>query len=112
MSFILNIPMLANHRDKSSGGSYEARNVDAVVTGNASARVGRTNRFDDNHRLEVRPFRQLREGHQVCDRPDPPSYRAAVCVIEGIKEILGGAPCQLMFDVLMKVLFNRGVGLF
>src|SRR5437016_2369521 len=55
MKFILNIPMLANHRDEDSGRPYEARNVDAIVSGNGSARVGRTNRFDDNHRLEARP---------------------------------------------------------
>jgi hypothetical protein len=34
-----------------------------------------------------------------------------VRVIAGIKEMLGGAPCQLVFDVLMKVLFDRSVGL-
>jgi hypothetical protein len=33
-------------------------------------------------------------------------------VIEGIKEVLGRAPSQLVFDVLMKVLFDRSVGLF
>src|SRR5207245_10140148 len=33
-------------------------------------------------------------------------------VIEGIKEVLGRAPGQLVFDVLMKVPFNRSVGLF
>jgi hypothetical protein len=27
-------------------------------------------------------------------------------VIEGIKEVLGRAPSQLVFDVLMKVLFD------
>ena len=33
-------------------------------------------------------------------------------VIEGIKEILGSAPGQLVLDVLMKVLFDSGIGLF
>ena len=33
-------------------------------------------------------------------------------VIEGIKEIFGVTPGQLVFDVLMKVLFDRSVGLF
>src|SRR5438477_3838754 len=78
MELILNMPMLANHRDEDSGRSDEARNIDAIVTRNGSARVGRTNRFDDNHRLEVRPLRELRQRHQVCDGPDPAPYRAAI----------------------------------
>jgi hypothetical protein len=54
--------------------------------------VGRPNRFDDNHRLQTRPFRERREGRKVRYGPDSPSYRAAVRVIEGIKEILGVTP--------------------
>ncbi len=33
-------------------------------------------------------------------------------VIKGIKEILGGAPGQMVFDVLMKVLFDCRIRLF
>src|SRR2546430_2740679 len=61
MQLILNIPMLTNHRDEVTGRSDEARNVDPVVTGNGRTWVSGTNRFDDNHRLEVRPFRQRRK---------------------------------------------------
>src|SRR5262245_15096610 len=61
---------------------------------------------------QIRPFRECRDGCKVCESPDPASYRPAVRVIEGIKEIVGGTPRELMFDVLMKVLFDRSIGLF
>jgi hypothetical protein len=112
MELVLNIPMLANHRDENSRRPYEARNVDAIVTGDGSARVGRPNRFDDNHCLEIWPFRQLRKGREVRYGPYASPHRAAVRVIEGIKETLAGTPGQVVFDMLMKVLFDRGIGLF
>jgi len=111
MERMLTIPMLANHRDEDRRRPYEARKVNAIVTGNGRARVGRTNRFDDKHRWEGRPLCQLRQGSQVCYGPDPAPHGAAVRVIEGSKEMLGVAPRQLVFDVLMQVLFDRSVGL-
>ena len=65
---LLNVPTLANHGDEGDGQPSEARNVDTVVTGDGSASVGRTNRFDDNHLLETRPFCQLRQGHAEFER--------------------------------------------
>jgi hypothetical protein len=35
-----------------------------------------------------------------------------VRIIEGIKEVLGRTPVQLVFNVLMKVLFNLSIDLF
>ena len=92
MQLILNIPVLAYHRYEDRRRPYEARNVDAIITGNSSARVGCPNRFDDNHRLKIRPFRQFRKGSEVRYSPDTSPHCAAVRVIEGIKEILGGPP--------------------
>jgi len=112
MELILNIPMLANHGDEGGGRPHQTGNVDAIVTRDRRLLMRHTNRFDDNHGLETRPLRQLRQGSNVSDSPDSSPYRAAVRVIKGIKKILGCAPCQLMFDILMKVLFDRSVGLF
>ena len=74
--------------------------------------MGGPHRFDDNHRLEIRPFRQCRKGSEIRYRPDTSPHGAAVRVIEGIKEILAGAPGQVMFDVRMEVLFDCLIGLF
>src|SRR5437870_6829399 len=112
MQLILTIPMLANHRHEDRRRPYEARNVDAIIAGNGSARGGGPNRFDDNHRLESRPFRQFRKGCEGGDGPDAPPHGTAVRVIEGIKEILAGAPGQVRFDVRMAVLFDSLIGLF
>ena len=78
MELILDIPMLAYHRHEDRRRPYEARNVDAIVTGNRSARVGCPNRFDDNHRLEIRPFRQFGKGREVRYGPDSAPHRATV----------------------------------
>src|SRR5262249_44020826 len=112
MELVLNIPMLANHRDEGRRRPYEACNIDAVITGNDSARIGRTNGFHDNDRLQIRPFRKLRDGFEVCYDPDSSPYGTAMRVIEGIKEVLGGAPRQLVLDVRMKVLLDSLIGLF
>jgi hypothetical protein len=46
--------------------------------------------------LQIRPFRKLRDGFEVCYDPDSSPYGTAMRVIEGIKEVLGGAPRQLV----------------
>ena len=112
MQLILDIPMLADHRDEGRRRPDQARNIEAVVTGDRRVLVRHPNRFHDNDRLEARPFRSLWEDCKVCHGPDPPSHCAAVRVIEGIKEMLGGAPGQLMLDVLMKGLFDCDIRLF
>jgi len=112
MELILDIPMRADHRDEGRSRPHQAGKGEAVVTGDRRVLVRHPNRFHDNDGLEIRPFRSLWEACQVCDGPDPPPYRAAMRVIEGIKEVLGRAPGQLVFDVLMKVLFDRSAGLF
>src|SRR5919199_533459 len=104
--------MLASHGDKGGGRPYDTRNVDAVVTGDRGPGIGSTNRFDNNRRLQIRPFRELRKGFEVCYGPYSASYGAAMRVIEGIKEILGGAPGHLGFNVLMEVLFDSMVRFF
>ena len=109
MELILNIPMLANHGDEGGGRPHQTGNIDAIVTRDRRLLMRHPNRFDDNHGLETRPVCQLRQGSNVSDRPDSSPYRAAVRVIKGIKEILGCAPCQLMFDMLMEVLFDRRI---
>src|SRR5919202_2304884 len=112
MELILDVPMLANHRDEGCGRSYEARNIETIITGDWGTSIGRTTSFHDNYRLQIRPFRELRDGCEVCYDPDSSSYGAAMGIIEGIKEILGGAPGELMFDVLMEVPFGRRIGFF
>jgi hypothetical protein len=112
MELLLDIPMLADHRDEGRSRPHQAGKGEAVVTGDRRVLVRHPNRFHDHDGLEARPFRSLWEACQVCDGPAPPPYRAAMRVIEGITEVLGRAPGQLMFDVLMKVLFDRSVGLF
>ena len=109
MQLVLNVPMLTNHTDEGGGRSPQTGNVDAVVTRDRRPLMRHPNRFDDNHRVETRPFRQLRQGKQVSDRPDPSPYCAAVRVIEGIKEILGGAPGHRVLNVLMAVLVDSAV---
>src|SRR5262245_10806197 len=104
--------MLATHRYEDRRRPYEACNIDAIVTGDGSTRVSSPDRFDDNHRPEVGPFCQRRQSRQLGHRPDPPPYRAAVRIIEGIKEVLGRTPVQLVFNVLMKGLFDRSISLF
>jgi len=49
---------------------------------------------------------------EVCYDPDSSPYGTAMRVIEGIKEVLGGAPRQLVLDVRMKVLLDSLLGLF
>ena len=112
MQFLLNIPMLAYHRDKGGGRARQTGNVEAVVARDRGVLMGHPNRFYSNHGLQTRPFRQFRKGGEVGDGPDSPPYGPAVRVIEGIKEVLGRAPGQLVFDVLMQVLFDRRIGLF
>ena len=104
--------MLAYHGDEGGGRPYETRNVDAVVTSDSGPGIGSTDRFDNNRRLPIRPFRELREGFEVCYGPDSASYGAAMRVIEGIKESLAGAPGHLVFNVLMEVLFDSTVRFF
>jgi hypothetical protein len=104
--------MLAYHGDEGGGRPYETRNVDAVVTGDSGPGIGSPDRFDNNRRLQIRPFRELREGCEVCYGPYSASYGAAMRVIEGIKEILGSAPGHLVFNVLMEVLFDSTVRFF
>src|SRR6266478_4773999 len=41
----------------------------------------------------VRILEEIRQFGTISDSPDSSPYRAAVRVIKGIKEILGGAPC-------------------
>src|ERR671932_854908 len=112
MQLVLNVPMLAYHGDEGSSRPYDTRNVDAVVTGDSGPSIGSTDRFDDNSRLQIRPLRELRDRFEVCYGPDSSSYGAAMRVIEGIKEILGGAPGHLVFHVLMEVLFDGTVRFF
>jgi hypothetical protein len=104
--------MLAYHGDEGSGRPYDTRNVDAGVPGDSGPSIGSTDRFDDNRRLQIRPFRELRERFEVCDGPNSASYGAAMRVIEGIKARLGGAPGHLVFHGLMDVLFDGTVGFF
>src|SRR5262249_32651394 len=104
--------MLAYHGDEGGGRPYETRNVDAVVTGDSGPGIGSPDRFDNNRRLQSRPFRELREGCEVCYGPYSASSGATMRVIEGIKEILGGAPGYLVFNVLMEVLFDSTVRFF
>ena len=111
MELVLTIPVLANHRDEGRRRPYEACNIAAVSTGNDSARIGRTNGFHDNDRLQIRPFRKLRDGFEVCYDPASSPYGTAMRVIEGIKEVLGGAPRQRVLDVRMKVLLDSLIGL-
>ena len=112
MQFILHIPMLANHRDEGGGRARQTGNVEAVVTRDGGVLMRHPNRFYSNHGLQTWPFRQFRKGGEVGDGPDSPPYGPAVRVIEGIKEVLGSAPGQVGFDVLMKVLFGRCIRLF
>ena len=88
MQLVFDIPILANHGDKSVRRPHEASNIEAVVTGDRRVLVSSTNRFHGNHRLEVRPFRQLREGIQVRNGPYPPPYEATMRFVKSIKEIL------------------------
>jgi hypothetical protein len=104
--------MLASHRDKSVRRPPKAGNIEAVVTRDGRVLVRHPNRFHGNHGLQTRPSCRFRKGCEVGDGPDPPPHRAAVRVIEGIKEILDGAPVQMVFDVLMKVLFDCRIRLF
>ena len=92
MQFILNIPMLANHRDKGGGRARQTGKGEAVVARDRGVLMGHPNRFYSNHGLQTRPFRQFRKGGEVGDGPDSPPYGPAVRVIEGIKEVLGRAP--------------------
>jgi hypothetical protein len=112
MQRMLTIPMLANHRHDGCGRPYEARHIEAVVTGDRRTRRGRPKRFDHHHRLQARPLRQLREGLQVGAGPASTPSRATVRVIAGITAVLGSTPGQRVCDVLMKVLLDRGVRLF
>lgn len=61
MELILDVPMLANHRDEGCGRAADAGNIDAIVTRNGSIAVGHPNGLDDHHRVEVRPFGKCRE---------------------------------------------------
>ena len=112
MKFVLNVPMLAHHRDEGSGRAHQTGNVEAVVTGDGRLLVRHANRFDANHRLEIRPFPQFRKGREVRYSPDTSPHGAAMRVIAGVTEILAGAPGQVMFDVLMEVLFDSFIDLF
>ena len=112
MELILDVPMLANHRDEGGGRAADAGNIDTIITGDWCTSIGRTNSFHDNHRLQIRPLRELRDGCKVWYGPYSSSYGAAMGIIEGIKEILGGAPGELMFDVLMEVPFDSRIGFF
>ena len=62
MQFVLNVPMLTNHGDKGGGRPHQTGNINAVVTRDGRLLMRHPNRFDDNHRFETRPFRQLWEG--------------------------------------------------
>ena len=112
MELIFDILMLADHGDEGGGRPHQTGNIDAVVTGDRRVLVRHPNRFYGNDRLETRPFRQVRQGCQVCDGPHSAAYHAAVRVIKGIKEILGVPPGQMVFDLLLKVGFDGRVGLF
>ncbi len=112
MELILDVPMLANHRDEGGGRAADAGNVDTIITGDWCTSIGRTNSFHDNHRLQIRPFRELRDGCEVWYGPYSSSYGAPMRVIEGIKEILGGTPGEMMFNVLMEVSFDGSRGFF
>ena len=74
--------------------------------------VGRPNRFDGNDRVQPRPFCQRRPGLQIGHRPDPSADQASVGVIERVKDILRIAPRQIVLDLLMKVLRDRGIRFF
>ena len=111
MSRILALPMLPNHPDKGVGGLHQTRKVEAVVTGDRRVPVCCPNRFHGNYRVEARPFRQRRQGRQICHGPDSSAYQASMRVVERVKEILGIAPGQSVLNVLMKVLGDGRVGL-
>ena len=78
MQFIVNIPMLANHRDEGGSRARQTGNVETVVTRDWRLLMRHPNRFHGNHCSEARPFRQLRERGQVCAGPDSPPYGPAV----------------------------------
>jgi len=112
MELILDIPMLANHRDKSVCRPPKAGNIEAVVTRNGRVLVRHPNRFHGNHRLKAWPFLQRRQGLHVRHRPDSSPHAPSMGIVECIKEISRGAPSQLMLDMVMKVLFDRRICLF
>src|SRR5262249_51053152 len=62
MERMLNVPMLTNHGDEGGSRPHQTGNIDAVVTRDRRLLMCHTNRFDDNHGLETRPWRQLRQG--------------------------------------------------
>ena len=103
--------MLPNHRGKGLSGPHQTRNVEAVVTGDRRVLVCRTNRVHGDHCLEPRPFGKLRQGHEVRYGPHSPPDQTSMGVIERIKEIVLLAPQEMVFDLLMKVLFHRCRGL-
>src|SRR5215831_17869548 len=112
MELILDIPMLADHRDEGGGRPPQTGNVEAIATGDRRVLGRHPHRFHGYDRLETRPFRELRQGCQVCDGPHPAAYCAAMRVIKGIKEILVTTPGEMGLDVLMKVLLDCRIRLF
>ena len=57
MELMLDIPMLADHRDEGRSRPYQAGQVAAVVTGDRRVLVRHPNRFHNHDRLEARPLR-------------------------------------------------------
>ena len=102
MELILDMPMLANHRNEVGSRPYQASKVDMVVTRHRGLLVGHPNRFDDHHGFEVRPFGEHRECFKVCYDPDSAAYTPSVGVVKGIKEIVRIAPGQIVLDSLSR----------
>jgi len=66
MQRIVDIPMLANHRDEGRRRPYQTGKVEAVVTRDRRVLVRHPHRFHDHDGLEAGPFRSLWEGCKVC----------------------------------------------
>src|SRR5687768_5412348 len=102
--------MLANHGGADAGGPRQTRKVEAVVTDKGRWLVRSTNRFHSNHCLEPRPFGKFRKGREVRHGPHSPPDQTSMGVIERVKEIVLVPPREIVFDLLMKVLFNSRIG--
>src|SRR5215471_21517297 len=103
MQLMLNIPMLANHRDAGGGRAHQTGKVEAVVTRDRGLLVGRPNGFHSNHRLQAWPWLQRWQGSYVCHPPDSSAHATAVGRVERIKAIVRIAPRELGLDMLLQV---------
>ena len=111
MELMLDMPMLAHHRDEGGGRPHQTRQVDTVGTRHRGLLVGHPHCFDDHYGLEGRPCGESRERFTVCHDPDSSAYTPSVGVVEGIKAMGRIAPRAMVLELLMNVRFEGCLGL-